>query len=113
MKSLTKRVGVLTAVLAIAVVMIVGSCMIFGDYALADTNDDYVYKYYYNQISNDTIAERFYKAFEKLANDGEFKKGKLQYDLVEGGVVTKAEVQAYVSGRDGNKFVKAFGMGRD
>ncbi|MDE6276149.1 MAG: hypothetical protein K2M75_06400 [Clostridia bacterium] len=113
MKSLTKRVSVLTTVLVIAIAMIVGSCLILGDYALADTDSDHAYKYYYDQISNDKIAERFYKAFETLANNGEFKKGKLQYNLVANNVVTKDEVQAYVGGRDDNKFVKAFGMGRD
>ncbi|MDE6372276.1 MAG: hypothetical protein K2L61_01890, partial [Clostridia bacterium] len=109
----TKRIGVLAMVVAIAVLMIVGSCIIFGGYALADTDTDYAYKYFYDQISIDPIAERFYKAYETLANNGEFKKGKLQYDLIANGVATKAEVEAYVNGMDNNRLAKSFGIGRD
>ncbi|MDE7208819.1 MAG: hypothetical protein K2O31_02945, partial [Clostridia bacterium] len=114
MKSLTtKRIGVLAMVVAIAVLMIVGSCIIFGGYALADTDTDYAYKYFYDQISTDQIAKRFYQAYETLANNGEFKKGTLQYDLIANGVVTKAEAEAYVNGADDNRLAKSFGIGRD
>ena len=114
MKSLTtKRIGVLATVIAIAILMIVGSCLTFGDYALADTDTDYAYKYFYNQISIDPIAERFYKAFETLTNNGEFKKGKLQYDLIANNVATIDEVKAYVNGADDNRLAKSYGIGRD
>lgn len=113
MKSLTRRLGVLSTVIAIAVLIIVGSCLILGDYALADTDTNVAYKYYYDQISIDPIAERFYKAFETLANNGEFKKGTLKYDLIANNVATKAEVEAYVNGADNNRLAKSFGMGRD
>ncbi|MDE7191932.1 MAG: hypothetical protein K2O35_05660 [Clostridia bacterium] len=114
MKSLTtKRIGVLAMVVAVAFLMIVGSCLIFGDSALADTDTDYAYKYFYNQISVDPIAERFYKAFETLANNGEFKKGKLQYDLIANNVATLDEVKAYVNGADDNRLAKSYGIGRD
>ena len=113
MKSLTKRMGVLATVIAIAVIIIVGSSLIFNGNALADTDTDYSYKYYYNQISVDPMAEKFYKAFESLANSGELKKGSLQYDLISNGVVSKDAVEAYVNGKDNNKLVKAYGAGRD
>ena len=113
MKSLTKRMGVLAAVIAIAILMIVASCLICGDYALADTDTNIAYEYFYNQIKIDPIAERFYKAFETLANNGEFKKGKIQYNLIANNVATRDEVAAYVNGLDNNRLAKSFGMGRD
>jgi len=113
MKSLTKRVGVLTTVIAIAVLMLVGSCLAFGYTDIADADTDYAYKYFYNHIKIDTIAERFYKAFEKLAADGELKKGKLQYDLLANKVATLDEVKAYVNGADNNRLAKSYGMARD
>ena len=113
MKSLTKRMGVLATVMAIAIVMLVGSCFAFGESAAADTGADDTYKYFSKQIEIDPIADRFYKAFETLANNGEFKKGKLQYDLIANGVATEDEVKAYVNGADGNRLAKSFGKGRD
>ena len=113
MKSLTKRMGVLATVMAIAIVMLVGSCFAFGESAAADTGADDTYKYFSKQIEIYPIADRFYKAFETLANNGEFKKGKLQYDLIANGVATEDEVKAYVNGADGNRLAKSFGKGRD
>ncbi len=113
MKSLTRRMSVLSAVIVIAVLMIVGSSMLFTDCALAQTDASNAYEYFYDQIKIDKIAERFYKAFETLDKSGEFKKGKLQYDLIANGVATKEEVEAYVNGMDGNRLAKSFGKGRD
>ena len=113
MKSLTRRMSVLSAVIVIAVLMIVGSSLLFPDCDLAQTDASNAYEYFYSQIKIDKIAERFYKAFETLDKSGEFKKGKLQYDLIANGVATKEEVEAYVNGMDGNRLAKSFGKGRD
>lgn len=113
MKSLTKRMGVLATVIAMVILMIVGSCMIVGNNALADTDTNNAYTYFYNQIEIDPIAQRFYKAFETLTESEEFKKGKIQYDLIANEVATKDEVRAYVSGADDNRLAKSFGIGRD
>ena len=58
MKSLTKRMGVLATVMAIAIVMLVGSCFAFGESAAADTGADDTYKYFSKQIEIDPIATR-------------------------------------------------------
>ncbi len=113
MKSLTKRTRILAAVIIVSIFAVVESCLIFGSHAYADDSADNSYNYFYNQIQNDPIAVRFYKAFETLYISGEFKDGKLQYELISNGVATKAEVEAYVNGADENRLVKSFGAGRD
>ncbi|MDE6273870.1 MAG: hypothetical protein K2L87_02340 [Clostridiales bacterium] len=70
-------------------------------------------KYYYGQLSNDQLAKNFYDAFEKLESDGAFKKGTIEYDLVENGVATEEQVKAYVSGLDNNRLARSYGAGRD
>ncbi|MDE7070842.1 MAG: hypothetical protein K2O86_02575 [Clostridia bacterium] len=111
--SLTKRTGILAMVIAITVVMLAISCLTLGNFAFADTDGDYAYEYFYDQISIDPIAERFYKAFDTLFAKGEFKDGKLQYDLIANGVATEDEVKAYVNGGDNNRLAKSYGIGRD
>ncbi|MDE6189623.1 MAG: hypothetical protein K2G37_05000 [Clostridia bacterium] len=113
MISLKKRTGILATLVVIAVLLLVASCFVYVEGALADTNTDNTYNYFYNQITNDPIAERFYKAFETLYANGEFKDGKLQYDLIANGVATEDEVKAYVNGGDNNRLAKSYGIGRD
>ncbi len=80
--------------------------------AYAASGEDYTYKHFYSRLSPDTRAEKFYAAYEKLAESGEFKKGAIEYDVLSNGFTDAADVSAYINGTD-NKIIKAFGAGRD
>ena len=112
MKSLTKRFGALAAAGAMSLSLIVGTGLIKVENTFADDGKDHSDKYYYNHLSNDKLAENFYKAFETLADNGEFKKGTIEYDLIANNVATAEQVQSYVSGVS-TDLVTAYGMGRD
>ncbi len=112
MKSLTKRLGALAAAGAMSLSLIVGTGLITGKGAFAEDGKDYSDKYYYGRLSGDTLAENFYKAFDKLADNGEFKKGKIEYDLIVEGVATRDQVASYVSGTN-DELVTSYGAGRD
>lgn len=111
MKSLTKRVNALMVVFAIIATLIIGSGFFIDVIAFAADTVDHSYKYFYGQLIEGSMEQRFYNAFEKLANSGEFKKGVLQYDLVANGVVTKDEATAYVNGN--TLMAEAYSAGRD
>lgn len=113
MKTFTKRMGACAAVTALAVLEIFATGIVPARQAAAESEPDGAYRYFYNQIKIDPIAEKFYQAFVTLTENGEFKKGTLQYDLIANGVTSKAEVEAYVNGGDNNRLAKSFGMGRD
>ena len=77
---------------------------------LADNNEGAAY--YYSRLSANEQARKFYGVFEKLDTTGEFKKGKVQYDLVANNIVSAGDVGRYVN--DGNKTLPvALGAGRD
>lgn len=111
MKSLTKRMSALILSLVMLIAMFIGSGLLIGGIALAEDDNDGAYKYFYNQLIDNSMEQRFYKAFETLANNGEFKKGSFQYDLIANSVVSQEEAESYVNG---SKFMaEAYGAGRD
>ena len=113
MKSLTKRVGVFATVAAIMTTMIAGSGLVYSGVATAEDNvAKQSYTYFYDQISDDNRADQFYKAYGKLDNDGDFKDGKIEYDLIANNVVAKNDIANYVNNGD-KKVLEAFGAGRD
>ncbi len=113
MKSLTKRVGVFATVAAIMTTMIAGSGLVYSGVATAEDNvAKQSYTYIYDQISDDNRADQFYKAYGKLDNDGDFKDGKIEYDLIANNVVAKNDIANYVNNGD-KKVLEAFGAGRD
>lgn len=114
MSLVKKRIYTFVITLALVFSVFFGSGSFIGIFASASSlSNNPAYKYYYSQLETNTMAKNFYNAFEKLFLNGEFKKGKLEYDLIANNVVTQAQVDAYVNGTDDNKFVKAYGMGRD
>ncbi len=112
MKSLTKRFGAFAAAGAMSLSLIVGTGLITGKDVFAEDGKDYSNKYYYNRLSDDKLAQNFYKAFETLASSGEFKKGTIEYDLIAEGVATQEQVASYVSGTS-EELVTSYGAGRD
>lgn len=112
MKSITKRFGALAAAGAMSLSLIVGTGLISGKDAFAEEGKDYSNKYYYSRLSDDKLAENFYKAFETLADNSEFKKGTIEYDLIAEGVATREQVASYVSGTS-DELVTSYGAGRD
>ncbi|MDE5601042.1 MAG: hypothetical protein K2J16_00910 [Clostridia bacterium] len=113
MKSLTKRIGVLALVFALATAIIACSGLFVKSSAdVAVAEDDAAHGYFYGQLKNDVRAQAFYKAFEALESSGAFKNGKVEYDIVANNVVSVDDVAAYV-GTGNTKVPKAFGAGRD
>ncbi len=111
MKSLTKSIVTAFAVLATVLTLTVGIGMSIRT-ASAASYEDHAYKYFYDRLTYDARAEKFYSAFEAIAESGELKKGKLEYDVLSNGFTEVADVSTYVNGTD-NKIIKAFGAGRD
>lgn len=110
MKSFTKQIGALLVASAIVAAPVAGMGLSVN--TVFAEEQDHAYKHFYSRLTYDERAEKFYSAYEKLARDGEFKKGKLEYDLIANGTADVNDVAAYVNGMD-NKIVKAFGAGRD
>lgn len=113
MKSLTKHIGrtIVAFAAILSLVFGIGAGINLND-AYAASDEDYTYKHFYGRLSPDTRAEKFYAAYEKLAESGEFKKGAIEYDVLSNGFTDAADVSAYINGTD-NKIIKAFGAGRD
>lgn len=112
MKAFTKRAGLFTAVIALLLTLAAGVCLISGGSAATANAETQTYKHFYSQLSNDPVAKNVYDAFEKLYEDGSFKKGTVQYELVSNDVVPETEIEMYVSGGS-DRFPKSFGAGRD
>ena len=76
--------------------------------ASADAGAD-VSHYFYNQLTED-VQKQFYKAMEAMNENGTFIAGE-DYDLVENGHVTQAQLQAYAYGD--YTLLNAMGAARD
>ncbi len=113
MKSMTKRMGAVIAVSALAVTTAVaGTGMLIRSNVNAVAEENAGFTYFYDRLGDDKNAKNFYKAFETLDKNGEFKKGFIEYNLVDNNVVTAGDVESYVE--NGNMRVpKAYGAGRD
>ncbi len=115
MKSMTKRTGAMLAIAAYTTVTVAG----MGLFAVKSANaasaaDDGKegLTYFYEELRNSEMAERFYGAFQTLVTDGSFKKNEIDVNLVEKQVVSAVDVQNYVD-KGGSKLPVAFGAGRD
>ena len=111
MKSLTKHAIGLIVSLVMIVSLFVGSGLFSVSIAFAADKKDNAYKYFYGQLIDGSMEQRFYNAFETLLSKGEFEKGSFQYDLVAGNVVTEAEAASYINGS--TYMAEAYGAGRD
>ncbi len=67
-----------------------------------------IHTYYIQDL--DTNAKKFYKAFEKMAEDNSFAQGK-SYDLLKNGVISNADVRSFQNGD--TSLLRSFGAGRD
>jgi Uncharacterized protein involved in cytokinesis, contains TGc (transglutaminase/protease-like) domain len=112
MKSLSKRIGVFIAMLCVVMGMYLFIVASKPAVTVEASSPEQQYNYFYNQISKDARAEKFYQAFGALEKDGEFKKGKVEYDLVAKEVISQSDVDGYVNNAD-TKVPKAYGKGRD
>lgn len=107
----TKRLSASIMLVVMLLVLVAGTGLLVGVTAFAATESDHAYKYFYGQLIDDSMEQRFYKAFESLAGSGLFKKGVFQYDLVANNAVTEDEASVYVNGS--TRMAEAFGAGRD
>lgn len=109
----TKRICTAFTAAVMTCALAVGTGLIINNNnkpVLADNNEGAAY--YYSRLSANEQARKFYGVFEKLDTTGEFKKGKVQYDLVANDIVSAGDVGRYVN--DGNKTLPvALGAGRD
>lgn len=112
MKTISKRTGALIAVGAYAVSVFAGLGFAFDVKASADETANEGLTYFYNNLRHNARAQRVYKAFEELDENGFFKTGKVEYDATENKVFEGEDVRKYVE--EGNtKVPVAFGAGRD
>ena len=112
MKSNTKRMGVALTAAALAATAVAGAALAINS-RTATAYGDQTAGYFYEKLQGDERAVKFYDAFAKLEEDGEFKKGAVQpYDLVEGGIATEGEVARFISNGE-NIIPFAYGAGRD
>lgn len=68
--------------------------------------------YFYQQLSNAPMAQKFYGALAAMEKGGLFKSGIAEYDLIESGVLTEDEVMGYINNAD-STILLAFGAARD
>lgn len=111
MKTFTKRFGAMMMLAVITMIMLslgIGDKLIKADAASKPESN----QFFYNQLSTDERAQRFYHAFEDLEESNQFKNGKVEYDLVEKNVLSKEEVTRYVEQND-MKIPQSYGAGRD
>ena len=108
MKSITKRLGAFAACAALTTGIIAGT----GIVAFAENTTDESNHYFSANLKNDAVAQNFYNAFEKLGNEGAFKNGTLEYDLIENNVLDTEQVDAYINGGS-KKIPQSYGAGRD
>lgn len=67
--------------------------------------------YYYDELKNSPIAQKFYGAMADMAEKGSLKDGKYECDLIAEGILTESEVSSYLDGSA--KVPVAFGAARD
>lgn len=79
-----------------------------GTISVASAEQTDVSRYYYNQLSGE--QKELYKAMEEMDEKGIFKKGA-DYDLVESGHVTQAQLDAYANGS--SHILDVLGAARD
>ncbi len=113
MKTNTKRASALCAVLLFASVLFAGIGLLNAVTATAKSQSQNVGKtYYYEELKNSAMAQKFYGVMQDMSKNGTFTDGKGEYDLVGSGVLTESEVSAYVDGKS-PKIPVAFGAARD
>lgn len=122
MKVLMKKflaVG-LSAVLLLSIIFM-NIDMQYAEIVMAEDSDNkFLSNYYYANLVTTvdgieqeyTLAKKFYQALEEMNQNGDFKDGVIEYDIVSKGIVTSGQLKAWVE--DGNlEIPKAFGAARD
>ncbi len=66
--------------------------------------------FYYNELKNSELAQRFYKVMSDMEADGSFANGTTEYDLTK--VLSQKELTDYII-NDSPKIPVAFGAARD
>lgn len=84
-------------------------------YAVGTSSSEKCFHYFYDQLQGRTIAEtesyqKFYKAMEKMEQEGMFKRGE-DLNLVEEGYFTSEEVKSFAEGT--SNVLNIFGAARD
>lgn len=114
--------------IAIFIIVAVYALSLFSGLAYILTNDvleafakttDTTYSYYYDNLTitgtngkttDYSLAKKFYEVLEELNDKGDFKDGKIEYDLTK--ILTSEQIAAWVE--NGNlEIPKAFGAARD
>lgn len=121
MTSIKKRIAIFVIVAAYVFSLVSGLTYILANdvlSAFAESNDT-TYSYYYDNLTvtdskgatqDYSLAKKFYKILEELADKGDFKDGKIEYDLTK--VLTSEQIAKWVENGD-LEIPKAFGAARD
>lgn len=121
MTSTKKRIAIFIIVAVYALSLVSGLAYILTNdvlEAFAKTTDT-TYSYYYDNLTitgtngkttDYSLAKKFYEVLEELNDKGDFKDGKIEYDLTK--LLTSEQIAAWVE--NGNlEIPKAFGAARD
>lgn len=112
MNSTAKRAGAILAIGAYAITTFAGFGIAFSGKTKVNAAANEGLTYFYSGLKYNPRAERFYKVFEELEENGSFKSGIVDYNLVENKTVVSEDVRGYVE--NGLSVLPvAFSAGRD
>ncbi len=110
-KSVKRTVKFFAALICLAIVSAC-SALAFGINASAAGNEVSAKDFYYKELKNSPLAQRFYGVIDEMAQNGHFKNGTNEYDLISSGTLSTAEADAYLDGKS-PQVVVALGAARD
>ena len=109
MKTSYNRKAMPFVVLLLVAVLTLGVGLVSANAASADDSGK---TYYYRELKNSAMAQKFYDTLRDAADAGELNSGVKEIDLIEKGVLAQSDVQAYATGKN-SKVAVALGAARD
>lgn len=118
MKVITKKISIAVLSVVFAVLLTLG-IVLAGSTSMAQAEDvgaaPNATTYFYDHLtdangSEYTLAKKFYKALEKMNEDGEFIDGKVDYNISE--IATSEQIKNWIDGKN-LEVPKAFSAARD
>lgn len=113
MKSTAKRRISLIAGFLSVLLLFTGICCLRNTTATAyEQSINEGRTYYYKELKNSALAQKFYNVMHDMAQNGNFKSGAYEYDLAASDVLSQSEIADYVE-NGSPKIPVAFGAARD
>lgn len=102
----------LIAVMLISAALLIAALFfgLFGSAVAAADDGNIGRTYYYKELKNSALAQKFYGVIKEMSENGQLDDGKYEYDLSS--VLTEKEIAAYVD-NGSPKIPVAFGAARD